>query len=240
MARARPQQCDDAAKIVCRAGHVQRPDCLLAARNFCKAFSQPRNRRDEICNTRRDRALWHRRKRRFSRLLDENDPARLLDGRHTQRSIGTGARQNDGDAIATCGRDQAEKHIDRRALAPRFTKRPCSDGIAVDDQLAVWRDHENTVRLQGRGIFDLMDRHSGARGENFVQRTRLFRRKVEDHDIGESKIRRQPLEQALQRRHTAGGSADCADRHEFLATRKRKTLIVGHPQITHKNHCPVA
>ena len=195
--------------------HVERADGLLAMGQLHHALGQAGERRDEIGRPRGDGVLRHGGEAGFRRLLHHDDAPALPDGLDTHRPIGAGARQDDGDAVATGGGDGAEEHVDGRAPAARLAELPCRDAVAIDDEFAVGRDHIDAIGLEGRPVLDLVDGHPGAARQDVGEHARVVGCEVKNDDVGEAEIRRELPEQALQRRDAARRGADGANGYEF-------------------------
>jgi len=138
-----------------------------------------------------------------------------LDGAHAERTVGTGARQNDANraTLVRCGQ-RFEKEVDRHQAVSahglgRFE-------LAVRDaQQRSRRDHVHVVGLDRHGIRDSAHRQACRLLQKMGQVRLVLRRQVDDDDVRDASVERSVLEELGQRYKPARGSAE-ADDHDVV------------------------
>ena len=188
---------------------------LSIADQFGKPGGDLPHRQNEIREACRDGAARHRSVFGLVRILDQNDAAGFLDRLDAHRPIRAGARKNNGEVVATLGRERTEEKIDWRALPARLVELGGRQVMIGSTELPIGRNDIDMTRFNGSEAGNLGHRHSRASGEN-VGKLALVPR-IEMHDNNESGVDvvRQAFEKHLQGVDASGGCSD-ADRRKPL------------------------
>ncbi len=211
--RPAAQQIDDLAQVRFGFLLVEAANRLLAVNHVPDLTREARDRRDEIHDSGPDRSLRHRRIFGLVRVLHEDDAAGRLDRPHAERTVRARAAQHDRDGVASRRGDRVEERVDGRSPASRLRKGPRRQDLALDDELAVRRNHVNAVRLQCRRALNCLHGHRRARRKNLGERARLIGREMHDDDIGETEIvvdvRKNRLQSGNAARRSSDGAYGC-------------------------------
>jgi hypothetical protein len=153
--------------------------------------------------------------RRFARILYQHDAARFLDGLRADGAVGAAAREDHRESVAVAPRERAEEHVDRGPLPARLLESGSADGGIADLQLAIRGDDVYGVLLQLELLIvpDFDDVHRGVAREDRCELAFVMRGEVQHHDVGESEVVRQDVEEDPERFDAARGSSDADHRH---------------------------
>ena len=146
-------------------------------------------------------------------VLDDHEPAGLVDVADAARAVAAAAREHD--------RDRAR----RRSPAPASGRRRRSGSVssccrsrsleqqapAGDDHLLLRRDQVDVVGLDQHAVLDEVDRQLGVPREQLVHQALEVGRQVLDDDERHPGVAREVVEEALERLEAAGGGADADD-----------------------------
>ena len=194
-----------------------------------QAVRQRRYRQHEIGDAGGDRAARHRGVLGLVGILHQDDAGRLLHRAHAERAIGTGAAEDDGEAIVEMLGHRAKECVDGRALAVRLAELDRGYFVVLDLQRPVGRDHIDMVRLQLLALFHLHHRHGGAGGNDGGQFAADIRIEMDDDDKGGAGVPGQRAEERLQGLDTAGRGADGDDgRMAGVVPAAFFLIVVGH------------
>jgi hypothetical protein len=118
--------------------------------------------------------------------------------------------------VPSIGRQRAEELIDR-PVDPVLARQELQR-TAGDDHAAIGGDHVHMVRLDGRLVVHLGDRHAGGAGEDLGQGAGVCGQEVLDQHEGHARVGGQRLEQLGERFQPARGRAhaDQGERRHFF------------------------
>ena len=148
-------------------------------------------------------------------VLRYYQPTFGLDVAQSAAAVGPHAGQHDGDRLLLAlGGERAEEAVDRqrgmRRLGPELAE---AQFARADFQRPVRRDHIHVVAPQRLGLVGhLHDRHRRVPRQQIRQMAATRGCKMHDDDEGEALIGRHRVEEAAQRRESAGRGTDRDDR----------------------------
>jgi hypothetical protein len=115
-------------------------------------------------------ATWHVRVFSGLLVLRERNSSLGLDGRQSERAVGTRARKYHPDGLALAMlRQRPEKRVDHHHRPPYFPQRLGGEPPLRDFEDCVRGDHVDVVSKHGRSILHLRDGHGCGFGENLRQ-----------------------------------------------------------------------
>ena len=149
----------------------------------------------------RRRALWHPRQSMAVILgLSQGQSTPLLDGRHPQRSITPGPREDDADGVFTLiVGERLEEGVYRPTAIARRRGFDDLQACSVHRHRGVGRDHEDGVGRDRDAIGRLDDPHRGGPAEQLGQHALVVRRQMLNEHKRHAGVRRATREEILER-----------------------------------------
>ena len=169
-------------------------------------------RADDLGEARGERALRHALELGRGRVLDDDEPALLLDRAEAQGAVRAHAREDDADGqLLQVRGKRAEEVVDGQAQAPRRVRLQEVEGPVEEGEVVIRRDHVDRVRPDGQAVRDLDHRHRGGALEELGEHPPVRRVQVLDDHEGHAALGRDAGEELLEGLEPAGRRADPDD-----------------------------
>jgi hypothetical protein len=157
-------------------------------------------------------ATRHAAVRRLLGILDEDQPATLLDRARADGAVAATAGQQDGESVAVRHGERPEERINRGTLSAGLIERRRTDGRIRNFELSIRGNHVHVIPLQRHllAIANLDDRHRRPAAENRGELALVVRCEVHDDDVGNPEIGSHTFEKLLQRFDATSRGPDAA------------------------------
>ena len=154
---------------------------------------------DAINGPRAVRRARHLAELGFFRILDDREPAQLLDATKPLRSVRACTGQDDAPRRRAVGiGERAEEVVDRRPVLPRGSPRSHLEVTVHAREVAVGGDHVDVVGQDGGALPDLAHGHRRFLLENIGETTFVVRGEMHDDDERKTRGGGRVLEKLLQ------------------------------------------
>src|SRR5581483_9862230 len=175
------------------------------------------DRQDKVDQPRCDRVPRHIAVFGFIRILGNTTSAQFLYPFKTHRTVRACAGQGDGHCVSTARFSKSsEENINRGAAFFDFCYLGKHKVVVVHRQTLVWRNDVNMIWLDFDFFSHLGNRQFAVQLQDLCQFALVFRRHVEDNNIGDAGIRTGVRKEFLQGLYASGRRANSDDQH-FIA-----------------------